>query len=149
METYSMYTQEEKHERFEEVCRRIEQGEPLRRILRSDTSPMSASLFYEIVKDQTKSERYARAREIYSDIVFEEMLDIADCEDHHIIETEEGPRVNHDVIQRDRLRVDTRKWMLSKLQPKKYGDRLEVDQKTEATIIWKEEKTYEANDKAD
>ena len=141
-----MYTQEEKDERFEEVCRRIEQGEPLRRILRSDTSPMSASLFYEIVKDQTKSERYARAREIYSDIVFEEMLDIADCEDHDIIETEEGPRVNHDVIQRDRLRVDTRKWMLSKLQPKKYGDRLEVDQKTEATIIWKEEKTYEAND---
>lgn len=145
----SMYTQQEKDDRFEQVCQRIEQGEPLRRILRSDTSPMSASLFYEVVKDQTKSERYARAREIYSDIVFEEMLEIADCEDNDIIETEEGQRVNHDVIQRDRLRVDTRKWMLSKLQPKKYGDRLEVDQKTEATITWKEEKTYEADDKAD
>lgn len=141
-----MYTQQEKDERFEEVCQRIEQGEPLRRILRSDTSPMSASLFYDIVKDQTKSERYARAREIYSDIVFEEMLDIADCEDNDIVETEEGQRVNHDVIQRDRLRVDTRKWMLSKLQPKKYGERLEVDQKTEATITWKEERTYETKD---
>lgn len=143
-----MYTQQEKDERFEEVCQRIEQGEPLRRVLRSDTSPMSASLFYEIVKDQTKSERYARAREIYSDIVFEEMLDIADCEDNDIVETEEGQRVNHDVIQRDRLRVDTRKWMLSKLQPKKYGDRLEVDQKTESTITWKEERTYQQKDEA-
>ncbi len=141
-----MYTQEEKDERFEEVCRRIEQGESLRRILRSDNAPLSQTVFYELLQDREKNVRYARAREIYADSVFDEMLDIADCEDHDIIETDEGPRVNHDVIQRDRLRVDTRKWMLSKLQPKKYGDRLEVDQKTEATIIWKEEKTYEAND---
>lgn len=125
-----MYTQEEKDKRFEQVCQRIEQGEPLRRILRSDNAPMSADLFYDMVKDKSKSERYARAREIYADNVFEEMLDIADCEDNDIIETDEGPRVNHDVIQRDRLRVDTRKWMLSKLQPKKYGDKLEHDHKS-------------------
>lgn len=38
------------------------------------------------------------------------------------------------------------RWLASKRNPKRFGDRLEVDQKTEATIIWKEEKTYEAND---
>lgn len=144
-----MYTQEEKDKRFEQVCQRIEKGEPLRRILRSENAPLSQTVFYELLLDKEKNVRYTRARNVWADIQFEEMLDIADCEDNDIVETDDGPRVNHDVIQRDRLRVDTRKWMLSKLQPKKYGDRLEVDQKTEATITWKEEKTYEANDKAD
>jgi hypothetical protein len=29
-------------------------------------------------------------------------------------------------VQRARLQVDTRKWLLSKLAPKKYGERLEL-----------------------
>lgn len=41
------------------------------------------------------------------------------------------------------------RWLASKRNPKRFGDRIEVDQKTEATITWKEERTYEANDKAD
>ena len=32
------------------------------------------------------------------------------------------PVTNHNVINRDRLRVDARKWAASKLAPKKYGD---------------------------
>jgi hypothetical protein len=32
--------------------------------------------------------------------------------------------VDHDHIQRSRLRVDTRKWLLSEMSPKVYGDRL-------------------------
>jgi hypothetical protein len=42
-----------------------------------------------------------------------------------------------------RLQIDARKWMLGKLNPKKYGDKLEVDQNTNMTISWNEEKTYE------
>ncbi|MDM1049402.1 hypothetical protein [Sphingobacterium hotanense] len=74
-----------------------------------------------------KHEQYARAREDRADNIFEEILDIVDCEDHDMGIDEKGnPRVNHDVIQRDRLRVDARKWMLGKMQPKKYGDKLDV-----------------------
>ena len=36
----------------------------------------------------------------------------------------EGFQLNGEAIQRSKLRVDTRKWALSKLVPKKYGDRL-------------------------
>jgi hypothetical protein len=31
-------------------------------------------------------------------------------------------RTDHEVINRSRLRVDTRKWYASKVLPKKYGD---------------------------
>jgi len=41
------------------------------------------------------------------------------------METEEGrKKVNHENIQRDRLRVDSRKWYASKVLPKIYGDKL-------------------------
>ncbi len=82
---------------------------------------------------------YASARETRAENIFEEIMDIVDCEDHDMTVDENGnPRVNHDVIQRDRLRVDARKWMLGKMQPKKYGDKLDVTsdgEKISTTII--------------
>ena len=45
----------------------------------------------------------------------------------YIIDKDGNEVVNHNVIQRDRLRVDTRKWYLSKLNPKKYSDKIQVD----------------------
>lgn len=79
------------------------------------------------ISDFEMTDHYARAMEQRAENIFEEILDIVDCEDQDIMLDEEGnPRTNHDVIQRDRLRVDARKWMLGKMQPKKYGDKLDV-----------------------
>ena len=61
------------------------------------------------------SANYARAREIGYHKLADETLDIADAD-----ETEAGQ------VARDRLRVDTRKWLLSKALPKIYGDKLEL-----------------------
>lgn len=73
------------------------------------------------------SDQYARARETRSENIFEEILDIVDCEDNDMYTDADGnERVNHDVIQRDRLRMEARKWMLGKMQPKKYGDKIDV-----------------------
>jgi hypothetical protein len=77
---------------------------------------------------------YARAREAQADILGEEILAIADdtSEDEIFIENEDGngqgaKRVmNNEFVQRSRLRVDARKWLMSKLAPKKYGDKLDV-----------------------
>jgi hypothetical protein len=73
------------------------------------------------------TDQYACARETRAENIFEEIIDIVDCEDHDIVIDENGvPRVNNDVIQRDKLRVDARKWMLGKMAPKKYGDKIDV-----------------------
>lgn len=81
------------------------------------------------------TEQYARAMEQRAENIFEEILDIADCEDHDIIIDEDGnKRVNYDVIQRDRLRVDARRWMLGKMQPKKYGDKVDVTSDGEKVV---------------
>lgn len=91
------------------------------------------------ISDFDYSDQYASACDTRSENIFEEILDIVDCEDHDMTVDENGnPRVNHDVIQRDRLRVDARKWMLGKMQPKKYGDKIDITSdgdKVNTTII--------------
>ena len=58
---------------------------------------------------------YARAREVGYHMMADELMDIADS-----TETETGQ------VTRDRLRCETRKWMLSKALPKVYGDKLAI-----------------------
>jgi hypothetical protein len=70
------------------------------------------------------SDQYARARELGYQGLADELLDIADDGRNDKFRDDDGHvTVDHDVIARSRLRVDTRKWLLSKMLPKVYGDR--------------------------
>jgi hypothetical protein len=65
----------------------------------------------------------------------EEILDIADDSSLDMAFTEEGKSfVDRENINRSRLRVDTRKWLLSKLVPKKWGDYIKSDINMQADI---------------
>jgi hypothetical protein len=72
-------------------------------------------------------DQYARAKNESADVLVEQMIDIADDGTNDFIETEDGVKFNHEHVQRSRLRVDTRKWIASKLKPKKYGERLDMN----------------------
>jgi DNA-binding transcriptional regulator YdaS (Cro superfamily) len=65
---------------------------------------------------------YAHAREDLIERMANEIMDLADSE---VPETGDGKK-DWQAIQKHKLQVDTRKWLLSKLSPKKYGDKLEV-----------------------
>lgn len=70
---------------------------------------------------------YARAREARADKLAEDILTISDDGANDTMVDEHGKKVvNQDVIQRSRLRVDSRKWLASKMLPKKYGEKLDV-----------------------
>ena len=73
-------------------------------------------------------DQYARAREEQADKLFREIIEIADDASGDYVTTSDGKRiVDHENIQRSRLRVDARKWAAARLAPKKYGDRVEHD----------------------
>lgn len=74
-------------------------------------------------------QQYARAKDEQSDLLVEEMMDIADhtSEDH-------TPFTGMNVVQRDKLRIETRKWIASKLKPKKYGDKVNLDHSGDISI---------------
>lgn len=76
--------------------------------------------------------QYARARDNQADFLAEEMLEISEhTEEDHTAFT------GSNVVQRDKLRIDTRKWIASKLKPKKYGDRLDLNHEGGQTIVVK------------
>ena len=71
------------------------------------------------------SEQYARAREAQADKLAEEILAIADDgRSDTYLDAEGNEKTDSEVIQRSKLRVDARKWLASKMAPKKYGDKV-------------------------
>lgn len=82
--------------------------------------------------------QYARAREAQAETIAEEILSIAD-EECTTVRADKHPRADADVdgkvevvfdataVARNRLRVDARKWLLSKMAPKKYGDKIQAE----------------------
>ena len=73
--------------------------------------------------------------------VTDEMLDIADDgTNDYYFGKDDQPIVDSDHIQRSRLRIETRKWLSSKLKPKKYGEKLQLggDAENPLTLAIKE-----------
>ncbi len=69
--------------------------------------------------------QYARAREDQAEFYLDEIIAISDESSQDKIANEDGTeRTDSEAIQRSKLRVDTRKWAMAKLAPKKYGDKI-------------------------
>ena len=131
----AIYNEKKRVELINTICKEMAKGRSLRSVLRDEGMPHHTTFFSWIDDNKERLAQYARAREDRADSIFEDMFDIADSQQKDVITLEDGKEVvNHDVIQRARLRVDTRKWILSKMQPKKYGDKLEVEQTNKGLI---------------
>lgn len=118
------YNKEEIDSMFSSVLKSIESGRALRNILKDEGMPSSSTFFIWLDEDESKSKRYACATSVRADHIFEDILNIADENNNDVVVNAEGiERTNQDAIGRARLRVDARKWYLSKLNPKKYGDK--------------------------
>lgn len=87
--------------------------------------------------DTSRSEMYARARQERADLLADEIVEIADEEctkvkaDKHGTSDDDGEGQTEVVfdavaVARNKLRVDARKWIASKLKPRVYGDKLEL-----------------------
>ena len=116
------------------ICSLLSEGISLRTICLSSSMPCKATVFKWLREIDGFSDQYVKAKQESADALIEDMIEIADNEvsqpliingkpiiiDKKVITTVDGPSVNH-----ARLRIDTRKWLASKLKPKKYGDKPE------------------------
>lgn len=128
----SEYTQE----MADKICERLAGGESLRRICLDEGFPDASTVHRWVLTDTEGSKsagfhkQYARAREIQAENMFDEILDIADDGSNDFMAITKGNETyeieNKEVTNRSRLRVDSRKWYLSKVLPKKFGDKLDL-----------------------
>lgn len=117
----TLYTQE----LADKICERISDGRSLRSICREDDDmPSASSVFKWLRENEEFSKQYAYATEERSEAFAEDTLDIADQGISVIKGSAE--KKSGAIAQVIRLQVDTRKWHMSKMKPKKYGDKLDV-----------------------
>lgn len=112
------------------ICERISNGESLKGICEDADTPSKSTVFKWLADIPAFSDKYARAREMQADSIFDEILDIADDARNDWMKARgsdgEDDRyvLNGEHVQRMKLRIDARKWMAGKLRPKKYGDKV-------------------------
>jgi transposase len=111
------------------ICDRLADGESLRTVCRDERMPGKSTVFRWLAANQVFQDQYARACEVRADEIFDQMLEIADTPQIGEKRTtkEWGTEVSKaDMIDHRKLQVETRKWALGKMMPKKYGDKLAI-----------------------
>lgn len=132
----------------EAICSRIAGGESLLSVSKDPAMPGRSTICFWLVWEgepyETFQKAYQKACKARAHGIADEILEISDdsVRDITIVKDaktgEEREVVNHDHIQRSKLRVDSRKWLASKFLPDQFGDRVNVGGVAERPIETKE-----------
>lgn len=122
----------------EAICARLATGESLRSICRDEGMPAEATVRLWVIEDRDGfAAQYTRARDIGLDSLADEIVDISNTPQmgQKTVSKATGMEITEgDMIEHRRLQVEARKWYLSKLAPKRYGERLAVEHSGEIGI---------------
>jgi hypothetical protein len=97
---------------LDEICRRLADGEFLTAICRDAHMPVRRTVHLRVRNDEAFRARYAEARALQVEHLFEEIVTIADEDDNPA---------------RARVRIEARKWLVARLDPDRFGDKSKPD----------------------
>jgi len=106
-----------------EICERIANGASLKSVCSDDAMPSEATVINWHLDDREGfSERYMRARAVQAMRWHDEVVEIADDGSNDWMAKNKGELVvDHEHVTRSRLRIDTRKWLMSVTVPRLFG----------------------------
>lgn len=97
----------------DDICALLASGESLLKVCKRPGMPDKSTVFRWLSVHEDFRDKYAKATEARADAIFEDMFGIAD-------EVAEDAAA----VGKARLRIDTRKWALARMNPRKYGDKV-------------------------
>lgn len=123
------YSKEKKQKIIANICKQIAiDGKPLRQILMQPKSISTETFYKWLQNDENLTKLYAHSCNERSELIFDQILEISDGKDDlYFVDKHGVKRVDTAGVQLKRVKIDSRKWVLSKLNPKKYSDKLQVD----------------------
>ena len=119
----------------DEICARISQGESLNKICKENDKPSLVTVFSWMRTSEQFLNNYTRAREEQAETFADEIKEISDAE----IPVGIDGKIDAAAVNQARLRIDARKWIASKLKPKRFGDSTKVQAEikdTSSTSSW-------------
>ncbi len=121
-------------ETADRICERLSSGESLIHITKDPKMPSQAVVYLWLSKFPVFLEKYTRAREFWAEHQFERMMHIAETPmlGKRTKVKNDGSKevITGDMVDHRRLLVDTIKWSLARMSPKKYSDRQDINLKT-------------------
>lgn len=99
-----------------EICSRISEGRSVHSICKDKDMPSRPTFYKWLADNESFLNKYNAAVEQRADYHFDEMIDIADK-----VEPESAE------VAKARLQIDTRKWIVARMRPRKYGDNIQED----------------------
>ena len=126
------YSDLEKTKIIDEICDLISSGLSLRKAIEQAKSIPKTVFLDWIALNESKADQYARAMEERTELKFDSIQ--SDYQEEPQRDLESG-RIDSAWVALQRLKIDAKKWELSKLMPKKYGDRIDLDHTTKGEAI--------------
>ena len=106
-------------EMADKICGLISNGMSLRAICNVNGMPARGTVYQWLNENLEFQDQYTRARVEQADYFAEEIVEIAD-----------NAEADSAAVAKARLQIDARKWAASKIAPKKYGEKTELDVKS-------------------
>lgn len=97
-----------------EICELVADGHSINKISKMPDMPARSTILKWFRDVPEFSDMYRHAKEIGFEVLADEIIDIADAAEN----------IDKDECRRHQLMIETRKWLLAKLQPRKYGERV-------------------------
>lgn len=108
---------------FDKICNLIAEGKSVREICRMEGMPDRRTFRGWHQRTPELQAQYDRACLDREEVYFEQILEIADDSAGDEMEIGDGIKaLNSEYVQRSKVRIDARKWILARMNRKKYGD---------------------------
>ena len=114
------------------LCERIAGGESVKKITAEKGFPNQSTVTRWLWKYEAFRQLYTQARRLQAETLMDELVGIADMSDNDFVEKVDKDGTpymayNREAVERSRLRVDARKWAITKLYPSKYGEKAVIE----------------------
>lgn len=119
----------------DEMCSQLSEGKSLRKVCEAADMPAKSTVFSWLRTNTEFLDQYTRAKEEAADSLIDEIIELSD-EASTVIKGDD--KSDSARVQAKHLQIEARKWLASKLKPKRYGDKLDVTsdgRRIEAPII--------------
>lgn len=123
----SLYSQE----LADRICAELSEGKSMRTVCKDESMPCLSTVFKWIRENEIFLQQYVRAKENSADAQHEMLNDIGDEAIEEVRISTLDPKAKNALVNAYKLKADNLKWSMSKMKPKKYGDKLDLTTKGE------------------
>lgn len=112
------------------ICEELALGKSMRTVCAQKDMPAMSTVFKWLSENKKFSEQYEKAKQEAADAMAEDLLYIADTPvmgETKTIKPDGSIEIKQDeMLGHRRLQIDARKWLMAKMKPKKYGDKIDM-----------------------